>query len=362
MAAARVLRSAALRRLWRGARAVYLTGLGDEEFAESLEVGHRITAAQEKLEKARGKEGEGEGAAPATDEDVAENLGLELEEFLEARERAEEARRRLVEENLGVAIAFVQKSRDKMQHKDPTAYPTKQDLIAEAVTGMHRAAEKYNPKLGVKYSTYATWWVRDKVTLALRRDTRIIQLPVRKSRLLEKVLAALLVLREELKRDPSDDELAERCGISKRQVLNLRAMGVFQVDLSDFQWDNCVDEDEECPMPPLTPEEPESKGSAKAAPSTPGYYAHPILEVVDKMLDDNEKAVVLCMYGLSFIWRGKVQPQSGPRKLRLAQVAQELELPPDVTRKLHRSAMDTLRATGELRGWWEDEDTDVAPS
>eukprot|EP00975_Prorocentrum_lima_P053883 11306113-Prorocentrum_lima.AAC.1 len=75
------------------------------------------------------------------------------------------------------------------------SFPTHDDLLHEAVMALNTAAEKYDPSRGVKYTTYANWWVREKVTVALRRDSRTIRIPVKTSRVLTRILSSRLVLK-----------------------------------------------------------------------------------------------------------------------------------------------------------------------
>eukprot|EP00968_Pinguiococcus_pyrenoidosus_P007525 scaffold501_cov355-Pinguiococcus_pyrenoidosus.AAC.10 len=107
---------------------------------------------------------------------------------------------------------------------------------------LNTAAEKYDPSRGVKYTTYANWWVREKVTVALRRDSRTIRIPVKTSRVLTRILSSRLVLKSALGREPTPEELAAHAGLSTAQVEKLRGIGVFEVDLSDFSWDLCDEE------------------------------------------------------------------------------------------------------------------------
>jgi len=120
------------------------------------------------------------------------------------------ARQALIEGNLRLVIKIAKSM------WNPTL--SLADLIQEGNIGLMKAAEKYDGKRNVRFSTYASWWIRQSISRSVINTGRAIRLPHRKEAMVKKIQAVKSVMSQELKREPYPEEVAARIGIEIKDM------------------------------------------------------------------------------------------------------------------------------------------------
>ena len=205
-----------------------------------------------------------------------------------------------------------------------------EDLIQEGIVGLMKAISKYDYRLGNKFSTYATWWIRQSITRAIADQARVIRIPVHLMDTINKLFKTERDLTQKLGRTPSIDELTQEMGGEKEGFTTKKISDIKKIAVDSVSIDRPIEHDNDSQFIDFIKE--------KNTPSPDVYSYHELIsehidELLTTALSEEEQEIIRMRFGL--------KPYFSP--MNLSEISEKLNKPCDVIRQIEAKALRKLK-------------------
>ncbi len=253
-------------------------------------------------------------------EEITKYAPLTREEELELgrriQQKDEEALQKLIKANLRFVVSIAKKYTGSGL--------TLEELINEGAIGLIEAAKKFDPDKGVKFITYAVWWIRQSILYAISTKTRVVKIPSNQIQHLNTLNKIINKKTQQLARKPTLDELAKESGLGVDVIEDLQRAARKSISIEPFP-------DDENPIELI--DNQSMKAEEQAIEDS---YANEV-ELLLECLDEREKEVLTLHYGLK-----------GPQ-LTLQQIGNRFGLTRERIRKIEMKALSKLKRVAARR-------------
>ncbi len=238
-----------------------------------------------------------------------------------ARLQFERSRRRMIESNLRLVVSIAKRYKNLGLELA--------DLVQEGNIGLMHAVERFDPRLNLKFSTYATWWIRQAVTRALSQKSRTVRVPINKIQLARVASRTRHKLKEQLGREPTLEEISRKVGApqknvdaSLKSIPKMESLDAPAGEDGSARWELRSDDSSKSPLEATLERELSDK-----------------IQKVLQVLPPRQALIMSLRYGIG--------PSS---EQNLEEIGRILKLTRERVRQLELDSLRRLREVGKLRG------------